>query len=244
MAAAVLAVAACSSSAAQPTVSVYQTRSDMPLDKIEIQVRNPGPELLTVQRAELVSSRFVASAIWDEDVEIRAGSVVDLKVQMPGATCVDDPQDRVVLTLANSRRITVEPDDPLGQLDKYSRAECFVNEVASTATVAVQGLRGDRLLILVDPGQVAVGELGTTILFRPVQPDAVSARPGQAGRVREAQLRPNRCDAHALAEDKQGTFFPVAVTLPDGRTGEIPLTVDKRTRGGLYRLYARLCDLE
>lgn len=236
-------MAGCSAPSAAPSVSVYQTRSDTPLDKIEIQVHNPGRETLTVQRAELVSSRLVSSAIWNKAVEIPAGRTMDLKVQLPGASCVGDPQDRVVLTLADSRTLTVVPDDPLGQLATYSSVQCFTEDVTSTATLAVRGLRADRLQVLVDPGRATVGVLGTTILFRPVAPTAVSAQPGTDPRVRQIRLRPNRCDAHALAEDKQGTFFPLAVSLPDGRTGEITLAVDRRTRVGLYRLYARQCGL-
>jgi hypothetical protein len=57
------------------------------------------------------------------------------------------------------------------------------------------------------------------------------------------RLRPNRCDAHALADDKQGTYFPVDVVLPDGRSGRYRLGVDPQTRAQLYRFYARECGL-
>jgi hypothetical protein len=228
-------LAACASPGVPPSVSVYQTRSDMPLDKIEIQVRNNDEGPLTVQRAELVSSRFVDTAVWDETVEIPAGAAIDLKVQMPEASCVEDPVDEVVLTLRTGQ-ITLVPEDPLDQLDKYSQDRCFAREVAATARLDVRGLRGDALLVEVDPGQAEVGRIGTTVLFRPRDPVLSEG-------LQRVRLRPNRCDAHAVAEDKQGTYFPVRVSLPDGRTGDVTVQVDRRTRQGLYRLYARQCGL-
>jgi len=71
----------------------------------------------------------------------------------------------------------------------------------------------------------------------------LAAAPGAPGDVRPVRLRPNRCDAHALGEDKQGTYFDVEVTLADGRSGPYTFTVDQEQRGQLYRLYARMCGL-
>jgi hypothetical protein len=135
------------------------------------------------------------------------------------------------------------PEDPLGQLDKYSAVQCFERDVESTATLKVQGLRDDRLQVFVDPGQAQVGAMGTTILFQPRDPWALRAKPGDAAGVRQVMLQPNRCDAHALAEDKQGTYFPVSVTLADGRSGEFIMPVDQQTRVALYRLFAKACGL-
>jgi hypothetical protein len=228
------------------TVSVYQTRSDMPLDKIEIQVHNVTSEPVTVERAQLRSDRFVAETSWNESVDIPAGAAVDLKVQMPAASCLPDPRDEVVVTVRTDRGtqdLTRVPEDPLGQLDKYSAVQCFERDVESTATLKVQGLRDDRLQVFVDPGQAQVGAMGTTILFQPRDPWALRAKPGDAAGVRQVMLQPNRCDAHALAEDKQGTYFPVSVTLADGRSGEFIMPVDQQTRVALYRLFAKACGL-
>ena len=247
MAAAVLlAVSACASPSPDVTVSVYQTRSDMPLDKIEIQVHNTTSEPLTVERAQLRSNRFVTETSWNESVDIPAGSAVDLKVQMPPASCLPDPQDQVVVTVRSdggTQDLTLVPEDPLGQLQKYSATQCFKKDVESTVTLKVQGLRDDRLQVFVDPGQAQVGVMGTTILFQPRDPGALRAMPGDAAGVRQVALRPNRCDAHALAEDKQGTYFPVSVALPDGRSGDFTMPVDQRTRVSLYRMFAEECGL-
>lgn len=247
LAAVALVLAACSAPAPHDlAVNLYQTRSDTPLDKIEMQVRNQTEQPLTVTRAQLRGSRLLASTTWDQPVTIPAGVALDLKVQLPGPTCTDDPADEVEVTYAStagSRTVVVTPEDPLGQLAKYSSTRCFERDVQDTAELRAKRVRGDALLVYVDPGTARIGRLGTTILFRPHRPEALAARPGDDAGVRRVALTPNRCDAHALGDDKQGTYFPVDVTLADGREGDFTIGVDQRTRQQLYRLYARVCGL-
>lgn len=208
-------------------VSVYQTRSDVPLHRIEIQVRNDDDHAVTVHRAELVSTQLTQSPVWDEPVDIPVGAAMDLKVQLPPALCTGEVRDEVVLTV-DGEEMTVAADDRLGQLAAYRKTQCFSQLVQAAGDVRVTGLRGDRLQF--DTG-VEIRSFGSTTLFVPTELGSDSVR-----------LTPNRCDAHALAEDKQGTYFPVAVTI-DGRTGEYTIGVDPQLRNRLYALYARMCGL-
>ncbi len=224
------------------SVKVYQTRSDTPLDKIEIQVRNDGRDPITVQRAELHSERLRSVAVWGRPVQVPPGFAMDLKVQLPDPVCDGDAGDEVLLQV-DGRQTRVPATDPLGQLSEYVDRRCFEQAVTETAELEVLGVISDGLQVMVSPGAAEIGVTGTTTLFRPVDPRALAAQPGRAAAVRPLALMPNRCDAHALAEDKQGTFVPVQATLPDGRTGAYPLTVSGEQRADLYRLYARQCDL-
>ncbi len=210
------------------TVSLYQTRSDTPVDKIEIQVRNNETEPVTVQRAQLFSTRLSAFPVWGQPVEIPPGAAMDLKVSLPPALCSGDAVDEVMLTI-DDRQVTLPADDRLGQLAKYRAAQCFEQEVDRAGGFRVTGLDGDRLTFAT---ALQVGTIGSTTLFIPVEQDGDSVR-----------LTPNRCDAHALAEDKQGTYFPVPLTSPEGVSGEYVAGVDQVLRGELYQLYARLCGL-
>ena len=63
-----LLVAACGP-APQVSASLYQTRSDTPLNALEIQVRNDGPDPVTVDSAQLRSGRLAGAPVWDEPVE-------------------------------------------------------------------------------------------------------------------------------------------------------------------------------
>lgn len=210
------------------SVSLYQTRSDTPLDKIEMQVQNNEAEPVTVQRAQLVSTQLSAFPVWEEPVTIPPGAAVDLKVQMPAAVCTTDVVDQVTLTI-DDRATTVPAVDKLGQLAKYRDNQCFQQEVDKQGGFRITGLDDDRLSF---DTALQIGPIGSTTLFIPVDQTADSVR-----------LTPNRCDAHALAEDKQGTYFPVPITLPDGRTRDYRAGVDPQLRTELYRLFARMCGL-
>lgn len=223
-----LLLAGCAAQSPDVTASLYQTRTDTPVNKIEIQVQNNEAEAVTVQKAQLVSTALSAFPVWEDPVKIPPGAAMDLKVQLPPAVCSGDGVHEVVLVI-DDQRFTVPADDRLGQLAKYREAQCFRQDVERAGQFEVTGLEGDRLLFETN---LDVGPIRSTTLFIPTDQAAGSVR-----------LTPNRCDAHALAEDKQGTYFPVPVTLPDGRTSDYNVAVSQKLRGQLYRLYARLCGL-
>jgi hypothetical protein len=234
--AAVTALAACSAPTPRVSTVVYQTRSDTPLNKIEIQVQNDGEKPVTVDFAQLSSPSLAGTPQWNEPVEIPAGAAMDLKVALPEANCGGQGDAQVQLRV-DGMTVTMAADDKLGQLAKYIDNDCLRQAVEQEMDMRIAAIDDEGLVIEGSTGEVQVGELGTTILFRPVNPAAISQ-----GRARVA-LQPNRCDAHALAEDKQGTYFPLAVTLPDGRSGTYTLGVDQQMRQQLYSLYARQCGL-
>ncbi len=225
-------------SAPMPPVSaiIYQTRSDTPLDMIEIQVHNKGEQPVTVDFAQLSSPSLAGTPQWNDPVEIPAGAAMDLKVALPGANC-DAPRDAEVQLRVDGVKVTMAADDKLGQLRKYIDNDCLRQEVTQQMDLRIAAIDDKGLVLEGYAGAVEVGALGTTILFRPVDPMAIAL-----GRNR-VTLRPNRCDAHAVAEDKQGTYFPLAVTLPGGRSGTFSLGVDPQMRQQLYALYAKMCGL-
>lgn len=227
-------LAACGAQQPDVSIGLYQTRSDMPLDKMEMQVRNNGDQPITVERAQLVSTRLTQFPIWEEAVEIAPGAAVDLKVQLPPAVCSEGGSDEVRLTI-DGEEYTLPADDTLQQMAKYVEAQCFRQDVEQTASITATGLKGDVLHVVVD-GPVTIAEVGTTTLFKPRDPHALATGD-------PLRLLPNRCDAHALADDKQGTYFPLTVALPDGRLGSYRLGVDPQLRNALYRFYARKCGL-
>ncbi len=53
-------------------------------------------------------------------------------------------------------------------------------------------------------------------------------------------FRPNRCDAHAIADDKQGTLFRVAVTI-GGRPGTVTVIADAGTKDAIYANVTSAC---
>ncbi len=53
-------------------------------------------------------------------------------------------------------------------------------------------------------------------------------------------IRPGRCDPHAIAEDKVGTLFPIAVTV-GGRTGTFRLPSTDEFRAQVYTFVQAYC---
>ncbi len=231
-----VSLAACSAPTPPVSAVVYQTRSDTPLNKIEIQVQNNGRQPVTVDFAQLTSPSLAGTPQWNEPVEIPPGAAMDLKVALPEANC-GARRDAEVQLRVDGQSVTMAADDKLGQLRKYLDNDCLRQEVEQQLDLRVAAIDHKGLVIEGSAGDVQVGELGATTLFRPVDPMVISQ-----GRDR-VTLRPNRCDAHAVAEDKQGTYFPLAVTLPDGRSGTYTLAVDPQMRQRLYALYAKACGL-
>ncbi len=56
-------------------------------------------------------------------------------------------------------------------------------------------------------------------------------------------MRPGRCDAHAVAEDKIGTILPFEIETSDGRQGQLGLAANDTLRAELYDYYSARCGL-
>ncbi len=67
-------------------------------------------------------------------------------------------------------------------------------------------------------------------------------RPGEAPFTVELPVRPARCDAHAIADDKRGTIFRLEIA--DGeRIGRVELVSSPELKAALYAYYGERCGL-
>lgn len=248
-------------------VSVYQPRPDIPKNRIAITVHNDGDATLRVTGASLTSSYFPGSLRWAGDAVVPAGYAVDLRVDLPaGATCdAIAPAHLVAFTWeAGERTGTSElvPDDPFELLDRLHDEACLVTRVDAVVRLTASTLIGPAsypapadLVIEVgptgQPGTVTVDAIRSTTLLNPAGPDGVGASELPLGielgpdgpRELRVPLVPNRCDAHAIAEDKIGTRMPLTVTTDDGVTGRYVLDADDELRAAMYAFYSAYCGL-
>jgi hypothetical protein len=74
-----------------------------------------------------------------------------------------------------------------------------------------------------------------------VMVDPVS--PPDAPIVVPLRFSPNRCDAHAIADDKQGTLFRVDVAVGT-RTGPVTIVSDAATKEALYAAISAACTAD
>lgn len=251
------------------SASVFQNRFDYSLRVLEIKITNDTDATITVARAEFESTRFSEPAVWDRQQDIPAGAARDLKVQLPAPVCDDaQPVDTVSIDFAlpDGTRGTAEltPSDEQGRVDTINAEDCLGASVASIVTLTapdlLQWTPGSSepaiVEIAVEPtgaegaatirdakGTVLLGlvdDRGAPVSLLPL--DLVVDARGAATSIRLAVV-PNRCDPHAIEEDKRGTFFPLDVETSDGRSGTIYIAVSDDVRRGLYEFYADYCGL-
>jgi hypothetical protein len=250
-------------------VSVYQPRPDVAKNRIAIQVHNDGDEPVTITAASLHSTYFADDFIWgpDRTAVVKPGYAVDLRVDIPAeANCSDVTAEHSVSlfwTVGDSSGDSLfTPDDPFEMLELLHDAACLtvgVDAVAQLTAVALEVPEElpapAQLLISVEPtgaeGIVTLDSIHSTTLLNPAGPDGIGVPELELGIAIDASsppdlripIVPNRCDAHALAEDKVGTRMPLYVTAPDGTTGRLVLSADDELRAQMYAFYSAFCGL-
>ena len=251
-------------------VDVYQTRTDTGNRFLEIAVHNETDEDLEITAARFDSDQFTSPAIWAKDgTTVRAGATVDLPVALTDPDCATEaPTASVILdfTLADgsSGTAAVEPVDRLGRLPGIRLEDCLAEAVATTAKITLGPLEltgsGTAvtavLPVSVTPtgadSTISLEALGSTTLFQYRDPTsgeivdslAIDATVAGTGEPVTLAVQPvtNRCDAHAIAEDKRGTFLPFTVSTDQG-DGDVYLPAGDELRQELYAFYAQSCGL-
>jgi len=151
--------------------------------------------------------------------------------------------------------------DPDGHLARNHTTDCAAAAVAAGATLSVDPdvpveKRGGELSALVtlrveavDGGpEVTLDRIaGTTLMSNPDPADGVSGWVGQdlADRwpgVVELVVVPARCDVHAVAEDKRGTFLPVTATVDGDVQEPVYVPMPDTARADFYAYVADYCD--
>jgi hypothetical protein len=251
------------------SISVYQPRPDIPKNRIAIEVHNDGDQAVTITAATLDSNFFAEGFVWGpgRTATIAPGYAVDLRVDIPAvASCDAATADNAVTfdwTVGDtSGRSVVAPDDGYHMLDRLHDEGCLVENVDAIAPLTAVSLTAPaaqpapaELLISVEPtgadGTVTIDTISSTTLLNPSGPDGIGVSQLQlgiavgAGGPEEIRVPivPNRCDPHALAEDKIGTRMPLYVTLSDGTEGRYVLAASDELRGQMYAFFSAYCGL-
>lgn len=256
-------------------VEVYRTRFDPERGTMQIAVRNAGATPVTVVSASLDSPALTGPLARDDETTIPAGATRDLPVLLEGARCPTSttaaPDARLEILLADgSTAVVDEPTvDRLGQWAGWLAATC---EAAAVDAVVELTLRRAPERDVLDAGAssvigldlivvgtetaddaVIIESIGGTVLLSVVDGNGlrgssipIDARvsPGERTVV-PVNLTPARCDPHAIAEDKQGTRFPVTVRLDGGAGRAITVIVaaDDDVRSGVYDAIRQACGL-
>lgn len=252
------------------TAEVYRSRIDPSRGGIQLSVRNDAAVPLTIVGARLESPALQQPIVRERTTVIGPGLTRDLALTLTAAACPADepepPQAVLVVQLidGSTAEVAVPTVDRIGQWAEWVAAECLAAAVAERVQLTVRHdpARDDGSLIglVLDiaprsgarGAEVALVSVSDTVLFGLVRADdgvrvtSAPLPPGAAGRSAAVSipllLTPARCDAHAIADDKQGTLFRVAVQV-DGQPGVVTVVADDATRAALYDAYTRACGL-
>jgi hypothetical protein len=251
------------------TATLYQTRMDVAARQVEVRLANDTDADLTLRAVRLVSTDFAAPMPYAKEGSILgAGRVVDLPVALADPVCGDQPTSHTVhldylLPDGRTGSVQVPAADDTGQIEALHADECFQAEVAETATLAIpdppllrelDGIPVADLTVRVEPtgesGILEIGRIGSTTLLQQVDPrTGERLRDGYAVDLTVAgsdatsftfTVVPGRCDAHAVAEDKQGTLFRLDVVL-DGEAGQVIVASPPAVTAALYDFVREAC---
>lgn len=243
---------------------MLQFRQDYQPRRLQIRVANDGPAAVTVTGVRLRSAGFTRDAAWTQGPAVVAPGVqVDLPTLLPPSECQGSTDLVPVVVVqyqdaaGTGQSMTLDVHDPIGSLKRVHEEDCLKQSVlAITAMSLSEPLRttriGGALVALLDlrltpagaSGTVSVQSVSGTTLLAPQQGPTwqvgldISARTG--AHTLTLAARPNRCDPHAVAEDKIGTVLPVTVRIGD-RVGVITIAASKALRGQIYEYVDAAC---
>ncbi len=244
-------------------LQILQNRPDYGNRMLQLSVTNEGDAALTVTSATFTSPQFEAPSEWTRPTEIPPGLTRHLPVQLGTAICPTPATTptlavRVVDASGVSRVVTGEPSDPFGVLERIAGEDCLDDAVAAVAqlrlddALEITGSGTDavaHLTVHVDPaggsGELHLEEARSTILVAPAEGDTwplgLSVKGDSPPETFTVAAVPARCDPHAIAEDKRGTYIPISVTITDGPAGTVYLRSSDQLRLAIYDYLAGTC---
>jgi hypothetical protein len=181
-------------------------------------------------------------------------------------TPVEPPEAVLVVPLADGslESLRVPTTDRIGQWTEWLVSACFAERAGRLVELSVRSAPSETNVVVIDllarsipsrgpaaavrlesvSGTVLLGAVGAN--GDPVEGirlgvELSSGSSTDLQTVARLTFRPNRCDAHSLADDKQGTLFRVTATIND-RSGTLTVIADPATKDEIYAAIARICS--
>ncbi|WP_394552558.1 hypothetical protein ACDF64_17165 [Agromyces sp. MMS24-JH15] len=247
------------------TVSVGQGRVDVAGGRIFVLVENGRDEPITVRSLKVRTAGFEPGIADDDPTDFPAGRAIAIRLAPTDAIC-DAAPDPITVELdvvseAGSARGELPADDAYGALARIHDQACLGEAVAGIAAITLPdhlrstGSGADRRAVIdvaIAPAGSGAGSFridlvsGTTLIQAEGAHDWVldlDVAADDPPSTLELAVAPNRCDAHAVAEDKVGSILPFDVTTSDGLSGTVPFAASTTLRSELYAYYAERCGL-
>ncbi len=244
---------------------IQQGRLDVEARRLVVLVENTGSTDLTIERLVFASPAFDDEMVHEEPFELDAGRALAIRIDLADSNC-DVPAESGtvrlgVVTPAGRTTAELAPEDPFDTLARIGDTDCLAESVASIATITMPdhlrstGSGTERRAfvdVLVEPAASGSDSLvidrvyGTTLLSAEDGNDwplGTEVAAGDAARTISLPVRPARCDAHALADDKRGTILPFEISTSDARSGRFDRPSGTALKAELYAYYVERCGL-
>ena len=245
------------------SVEVRQGRSTWAQRVVQVRVTNAGPGDVSVTGVRLTTPDVEGVAATDRGRVLRSGVDRDFSVALGDPVCDDDTSGpaRAEVDLTDDAggrsTVAVEPADPQGHLARIHGEDCAGAAVAAGATLTLAdsittadagGTPVAQVVLEVVPvvggPRVEVTQVDRTVLFAP--PGGAVSWPvaldtaGGAGRV-VLPAAAGRCDLHAVADDKRGTFFGVHTRVDGVEQPVFYLPSSEALRSALFSFLRTAC---
>lgn len=247
-------------------VAIQQGRLDVVAGRLVVRFENSGDESLTVERFAVETPTLDDGLERSKPFEVAAGDAIAIRLDLPESRCDADPGPVVVGVTARTAsggqaEGELTADDPFDTVSRVNAADCLAESVADVAAIVMPehlrstGSGADRrafIDVTIEPAASGDASLridrvyGTTLLNAEDGIDwtlGVEVAAGTAPSVLSLPVRPARCDAHAIADDKRGTILPFEIEASDGRTGRLDVPADAGLKAELYAYYGERCGL-
>ena len=245
------------------SVEVRQGRSTWAQRVVQVRVTNAGPGDLSVAGVRLTTPDVDGVAATDKGRVLRAGVDRDFSVALGDPVCDDagDGAARVEVDLTDDTggrsTVVAAPADPQGHLARIHGEDCAAVAVGSGATLTladsitttdVGGTLAAQVVLdvvpVADGPRVEVTQVDRTVLFAP--PGGAVSWPvaldtGDGGGQVVLPAVAGRCDLHAVADDKRGTFFGVHARVDGVEQPVFYLPSSEALRSALFSFIRTAC---
>lgn len=247
------------------TVSVQQGRLDVVDHRLVVRFENTGDAPVTIEGFAVDVPTFEPGLRYAKPFELAVDDALAIRLDLPASICDAEAGPTVVdvaFRTADGRgegRLTA--DDPFDTVTRVNTADCLAASVAEVAEIVLpEHLRTTgtgverRAFIDVELVPAASGDAsmrieriyGTTLLNAEDGMDwplGIDVAAGDAPYPISLAVRPARCDAHGIADDKRGTILPFEIVTSDGRAGRLDVPAADGLKAELYAYYGERCGL-
>lgn len=248
------------------TVAIQQGRLDVVAGRLVVRFENSGDEAVTVERFAVETPTLDGGLERSKPFELAAGDAIAIRLDLPGSRCDADPGPVVVDLTARTASGEeaageLSAEDPFDTVARVNAADCLAESVAEIAEIVMPdhlrstGSGPDRrafIDVTIEPSESGDATMridrvyGTTLLNAEDGIDwtlGVEVTAGNPPSVISLPVRPARCDAHAIADDKRGTILPFDIETSDGRAGRLDVPSEDGLKAELYDYYTERCAL-